>query len=112
VKPGKPSYTAEGAAAIRALETLTPGPRRVFEDAYAIALLSTARRIRMLPGIRHVIARLVERNLRVMAHAGRAAGSTPSDRHRTGDRADRARGAGYDTTFLRHPDSTGRPASR
>ena len=113
MKVGKPSYTAEGAAAIRALETLAPARFRVFEDRYALALLSTARRIRMLPGIRQVIVRLVEKKLPgVMAFTvGRARwfderllAIAPGIEQIV------LLGAGYDTTFARHPDLVGRLA--
>lgn len=107
MKPGKPSYTAEGAAAIRALETLAPAHRRVFEDRYALALLSTARRIRMLPGIRHVIAHLVESKLPgVMAFAAGRARWMDDRLMRAAPSLDQIvlLGAGYDTTFARHPD--------
>lgn len=113
MKPGQPSTTAEGAAAIRAFETLGPRHRRVFEDRFALALLSTARRIRLLPGIRHVIVRLVERKLPGVIAFTAARARWIDDRLLAAAPAlDQIviLGAGYDTTFARHPDLTERLA--
>jgi len=107
MRPGRPSYTAEGAAAIRALETLAPAHFRVFEDRYALALLSTARRIRMLPGIRHLIVRMVERKLPgVIAFTAARARWIDERLLAAAPAVDQIvfLGAGYDTTFARHPE--------
>ncbi len=107
MKPGKPSYTAEGAAAIRALETLRPPRSRVFEDRYARALVGTARRIRMLPGIRQFMFRLIESQLPgVMAFAAARARWMDDRLLAAAPALDQIvfLGAGYDTTFARHPE--------
>ena len=107
MKPGQPSTTAEGAAAIRALETLGPRRGRVFEDRYAFALLSLRRRLHMLPGIRHLIVRSVERKLPgVIAFTAARARWIDERLLAAAPAVDQIvfLGAGYDTTFARHPE--------
>ncbi len=107
MKPGRPSFTAEGAAAIRALETLRPPHLRIFEDPYAIAFLSRRTRWRTWAGVRRVIDRLMERTLPgVIPFAAARARWMDDLLVELAPRAEQIviLGAGYDTTFARHPE--------
>ncbi|MDP3939208.1 MAG: class I SAM-dependent methyltransferase [Deltaproteobacteria bacterium] len=107
MKPGRPSFTAEGAAAIRALETLRPLRLRIFEDPYASAFLSRRTRWRTWVGLRLLIERLMERALPGVIPFTVARARWMDDL--LVELAPRAEqivilGAGYDTTFARHPE--------
>lgn len=107
MKPGRPSYTAEGAAALRALEgTRRPG-HRVFEDPYAKAFLTLRTRWRLWPGTRSLAERLIERVLPgVISFTAVRVRWMDDLLVRLAPELEQIviLGAGYDTTFARHPE--------
>jgi methyltransferase (TIGR00027 family) len=107
MRPGRPSFTAEGAAAIRALETIRPARLRVFEDPFAHAFLTGRTRWRTWPGVRRVIDRFLERTLPgVIPFAAARARWMDDLLVELAPEAEQIvfLGAGYDTTFARHPE--------
>ncbi len=107
MKPGRSSFTAEGSAAIRALETLRPPRRRVFEDPFAGAFLTLRTRWRLWPGVRALIEPLLERQLPgVLPFTVARARWIDDLLIRLAPDLEQIviLGAGYDTTFARHPD--------
>ena len=113
MRPGRPSFTAEGVAGVRAIETLRPARFRVFEDPFARAFLTLRTRWRLLPGIRPLFERMIDRTL---------PGVLPFTAARTrwmdellvkfAPDVDQIviLGAGYDTAFARHPELPARLA--
>lgn len=113
MKAGRPSFTAEGAAGVRAIEALRPARFRVFEDPFACAFLTLRTRWRLWPGIRPLFERLIDRTL---------PGVLPFTAARTrwmdellvkiAPDVDQIviLGAGYDTAFARHPELPARLA--
>jgi methyltransferase (TIGR00027 family) len=107
MKRGRASYTAEGSAAIRALEALRPPGQRVFEDPFAGAFLSLRTRWRLWPGVRALMEPLLERKLPGILPFTVARARWIDDlliRLAPDLEQIVILGAGYDTTFARHPD--------
>jgi methyltransferase (TIGR00027 family) len=66
MKDDTPSWTAEAAAAIRALESLLPEETRLFEDEFARRFLQPANRVLIVacqasPGLRNAVERMLDR---------------------------------------------------
>jgi methyltransferase (TIGR00027 family) len=107
MRPGWASFTAEGAAAIRALENLRPPRRRVFEDPFAGAFLGPRTRWRLMPGVRVLMESVLERTLPGILPFTVARARWIDDLLvRLTPEVEQIviLGAGYDTTFARHPD--------
>ncbi|MFQ5459082.1 MAG: class I SAM-dependent methyltransferase, partial [Myxococcota bacterium] len=110
---GSPSFTAEGAAAVRALETLRAARFRVFEDPFARAFLTLRTRWRLWPGVRPLVERMIDRTLPgVLPFTAARSRWMDELLLEIAPEVDQIvlLGAGYDTAFARHPEIPARLA--